>query len=523
MKTINRIIIFLLALGASVSAVAQGPSLSEERQLNLKAFRLMEAYKTFSTLRNNDAEAQFRQLFRDDDVMLYNDLLGLSKEPELNIDNYIALMHSKVRGPLVAVKNVRKKGIADGGDKWLMTVTFDKEMRYNTDCGAILSSTAYYGADYAMEAVIASDKADGRTYIVELRGSIDSAKPRLGDDFMLVQRNDPRDSDVSNNGEKIQFNTFDQAFVTPPYNFKYYDADANMKVEKADPNSQCNVYEFTYHPLRWRLKPHIDLSLGSPYSISDKYSGLNTTMSNMEFGLDIGYVIPSKSNFKVGINLGVGMSTGKIGLDIANLNYNYNAPAAADVDGETYQRYYELSGLHQDVKLQHLFVPLYFDFELRFHSYVSAYLRLGAKAYFDMGSKTDGFSGNSTAYGVYSIYDNLVMTSDINNFGTEALTEAMVEKAEFNSLSFAALGGAGVRVKIVGPLSLEAGVTYQMGITDVMKPKNGNLLASGSIAPGNALVTYTVANGTQARNLANMVGNIKHNSINLNIGLILKF
>lgn len=506
----KRIFITILAAGLILPAAAQGLSLNEEHRLNLDVLRMLETYEATVGLRNNDDAATFSALFPDENLMIYNDLLGISDVPELSVAEYVTRMRRSANSPIITLRNVRKNGIEDAGDKWIVSLLFDKEVRYTNRCGAILSSRGYYGTDYNMEVRISRDKNTGVCTIESLTGNINSNQPPLGEDFVILEYRDPRDRKVTNNGEPIVFNTFDQAFLASPYNLKFYDDDANMKVNNPDP--ACNKLNLSYHPLRWRLKAHYDLSLGDYYNLGELPSGMNATSSGSEFGLDFGYIFPSKGKFKVGLFFGVGMASSNLTLTQSNGSFkSYDT----DIDGDNYTRVSEVSNVEEKYKLQNLLVPLYFDFEYRFHSYVSAFFRLGAKAYVNMGSKSDGISGSIATYGVYSQYGDLVITEDyMNGFGTHDLSGIpFSSEATFPTASMDAFAGLGVRSKIYGPLSVEVGVNYQFGLTDAM---NVNWDTSGNFVGVHGDNLHLV-------DLSSQLAQMKRSGLRLNIGLILKF
>lgn len=512
-------------ISASVtSGYGQNIPLEQERNFLMKAIDLLEAYEYSSTLRSNDDAYTFRNLFENDNAVIYNDLLGISDAENLALNDYIALMRGNAVSPAVKLKNVRKKSLTDDGKNLVLLLTFDKEMRYNNKCGAILSSSAYYdNKDYAMEMEIKMDKATGRAYIESISGSVDSKKTRLGRDFAILEKNDRRDEEIENNGIRLNFNVFDQAFIPIPYNLHYPDEDANMKIVST--GEDCNKLRATYHPLRWIVKPRVNIPLGKGFSYNESSPLLDSKNSNIEFGVDFGYAIPMKSKFRVNVFTGIGFSTGKINLDVASLDYNYAAPASADEDGDTYIRYYCMSNLHQDISLSHLVVPIYADLEYRFHKRISAFLQIGVKGYFNIGSKVNNFTGSMFAYGVYPQYGNLMIdASYLNDFGESHIDETNHSDLTFPGASFDGLAGLGVRANIYGPISIEAGLNYQIGFTNIITATSApGFLESGNITESQAIATYTVAGGTKIKNLMDYIGNIRRGSLRLNVGLIFKF
>ena len=517
--------IILTALGLTfVSAASQAQTLTraQKHTFNVEALRMLDSYEDYGGMHTEAESADFRALFPPEGINVYNDLLGLSVADSLSVDDYVSLLEQKSRNALVRLKNIRKKKFWEDSRSWFLGLTFDKGIMYTTLCGAIIDASNYYGGDYTYEAVVAMDKETNDIYIVSLKGAPASQRRRLPSDFTFVEFNSPLDSAVTVDGERLRF-SHGQALVPRDAEFVYFDDDANLKVRK-EGDDACAHYAFSFKPMRWRVKAHADISLGSPYSISDG-DGINTSVSATDFGVDVGYIFPSKSKFKIGVFAGLGYSTGKLDLSLDKLDYNYDAPASADMDGDTYRRYYELSDMKQDVSLNFLSLPVYAHFEYRFSRRISAFVDLGVKAYFNAGSKANPFTGKSYSYGIYPQYDDLrIDDSWLNGFGESAFASDSSDDIDIKGFSADVLAGAGVEIKVFGPLSVDLGVSYQLGVTDVLgSASQSGALAGGAITEGMAPVTYQVAGGTQVKNLATYLGSVKRQSLKLNVGLVFKF
>lgn len=520
----KKTIILTLLVWVSMCGVVMGESLTNAQRhaFNVEALRMLENYEEYSGLRDDVEKSYFRSLFPEQGIYLYNDLLGLSDADSIQIDRYIDLMGEKARNTLVKIKNIRKSGFREDKNNWLMMLTFEKEILMTTSCGAIIDAAAYYGGDYIYEAVVAMDKVSNDMFIISLKAKPAAPKRHLPTDFTFVELVSPLDSAVTSGGKRLKF-SHGQALVARDAEFSYSDDDANMKVHNVG-DAECSHYTFSFHPMRWRVKAHADISLGKPYSLG-KADLIDSSVSATDLGVDVGYMFPSKSKFKIGVFAGIGYSTGAIDLNVGKLEYNYEAPSSADIDGDTYRRYYELSGLGQKMNLNFFSVPVYADFEYRFSRRIAAYVNLGVKAYFNAGSKVSEMSGESYSYGVYPQYDNLVISdSDYNGFGASEITASSLEGVDIKGFSLDLLAGLGAEVKIVGPLSVYLGVSYQLGVTDVMTPPSDiGTMVSGDITESQAPVTYQVANGTSVKSLTDYLGSIKRNSLKLNAGLVYKF
>ena len=523
MNSIIKTLLALMLPALAVTASAVQPNNSQKRRANLNALRLIEEYESYSALNNEEAEENLRYIFHNDSAMIYNDLPGLSADELLTVDRYINLLKG-ARGTLVTVSNIMPESIEDGGSVWLLTVKFDKAVEYNTPCHAIISSSDYYGGkNYNMTAVVEVDKDTYESHLRSLTGKIDSDRERLAPGFAVAVKNDSRDTEVTNNGTPIKFNQFDQAFISQPYLLEFADDDVNMKViEEID--GDCRTLSFEYHPTRWRVRPYADISMGGLFKV-DAPDGINSSSSGMSLGVDLGYVIPSRGKVKVGIFTGFGMSTGKVDLDAASINYFYEAGPAADMDADSYIRHYELSDVKQSIKMSHFTIPLYADIELRASRRFSVYAQAGIKAYFNAGSKIDKYTGSVYSYGVYPQYDNLRLDDAwLNGFGDGELSVDQIhDDGLFKGFSADLLLGLGVRVKIYGPLSLDLGLSYMNPLIDRIDSKGLSSLPSGSVAESDAPVTYTVAGGTISSNPLSNYCDIKSNPLRIKAGLTFRF
>ncbi len=524
MNSIIKSLIAIVLLAPTVTATASQPDNTQQRRTNLSALRLIEAYGSYSTMRNDEAVENFLYIFNNDSARIYNDLPGLSAEDAIGILDYVTLLQG-VKGARVTVKNITAGPITDGGDSWLQTVTFDKTIQYNTPCGAIIASDDYYdGNDYRMTAIVEVDKHTYESHLRSIDGKMDSKRPRLEPGFAIALKNDPRDLEVTNHGQRLTFNKFDQAFISQPYNLVFADDDVNMKIIETG-NEDCRQVSFEYHPTRWRVRPYADIAMGGAFKI-DAPDAMNTSNSGMSFGVDFGYIIPSRGKVKIGLFTGLGMSTGKIDLDVTSLNYNYNAGSNADMDGDTYIRHYELNDVKESIKMSHFNVPFYVDVDYRASKRVSVYAQAGIKTYFNAGSKIDKFSGSIYSYGIYPQYQDLLIDASwLNEFGNSTLSaDNIVSENPFKGFSADIILGIGARVKLVGPLSLDLGINYMSPVIDRMESAgSATQLPSGNTSESQAPVTYTVAGGQVISNTLSSYCKIKSNPLKLKVGLTFKF
>lgn len=518
MTTLRKTIL-TLALTALGAAGAWG-ALTPVQNLNLKTLELLRNYESYSMLNDEEAREYFPKLFADSEALIYNDLLGLSAATELTVEDYVKASERGLMSMDVVLKNIRKSNLRSDGDRMLVDITFDKQVQLINNCGLILDG--YYGKDYPYSATVAYDPSTDKAVFESLSVDDRNYQPHPGTDITYVEGDSTQLTQVRADGSPLRFSRR-QAIVRRDADFYCPDEDANMRVKRVGDN-ECYHYEISFHPRRWRVMPHYDLSLGKPFSAELFGNKIHTLMSATEFGVDLAYMFPSKSRFKVGVGVGVGYSAGKIDYSADKLEYYYDAAPDADMDGDSYERHYTVDGLRQKAKLNYFTVPVYVDLEYRLMRRVALFLDLGAKAYINAGSKISDTQGEATAYGVYPEYDNLVIDDPaMNAFGTVNLNSVPSGDNPIESFTASAFANVGVRVKITGPLSAQVAVGYEMGLIKNVKSQVDRELPSGYTTEADAPVTYTVDGGTAVRNLSSFTEGIKRQGLKFSIGLIYSF
>ena len=273
---------------------------------------------------------------------------------------------------------------------------------------------------------------------------------------------------------------------------------------------------------KYSIKAYTNIGLGNAYTVSSAVNGVALDKSSdTSFGVDFRYRFWQKNNLSCGINAGLGYAVGNQTVKIDNLKFNYAAGADADMDGDTYLRYTELSKARQKVSLGELAIPMYVDFNWQFSQRVSLYANTGLTFRFSTMARANDVTGSCNIYGIYPKYDNLKMDDEwLNDFGDHSLSGASVEKPQQNSLTMGVMGGAGLRIWIYGQLLFECGLNYHYGFMNRLKSGN---FADGSVTADNALVTYTVANGRTVKSFSSAFNKNKLSILSLNLGLILSF
>lgn len=273
---------------------------------------------------------------------------------------------------------------------------------------------------------------------------------------------------------------------------------------------------------KFSIKANANVSLGNAYSASSDINGVDIDKSgSTEFGLDFRYRFWKQANFSLGLNAGVGYATGSQTIIADELNFTYTAGPEADIDGESYQRYTELSRISQKISLGELVVPVYLDFNWQFSKRVSLYANAGLSFRISTSASVKETNGDSYVYGIYPKYHNLKIDDEwMNDFGHGLLSDVITDNPKQNSFTMSVKGGAGLRLWIAGPLSLECGVNYNYGF---MNRLEGDKISTGNITEDMAPMTYNVSEGRKIKSLSGAFGINRLSALSLNIGVIVNF
>lgn len=528
-KNIINTIILSLALSSSQTIYAQQNNISMQRRVVDEAISTIEDYETYATISDDEIRYSFVDLFVSGEAPVYNDLLGLSNQSTLTAREYSQLLGEGPRNKNAVISNLKKERAWYDNGTWRVLFSFEKTLAYSDKCGVYFSSEEFYHQMYHLEATLVYDEQSRRCKIEEIKGSVDSSN-KLSETYFVFQSEDERDARLSYNGTRLSFNSHGQTFLPGSMNkklFKYVDADAKVTPVVDD----CNKVSMKYRPRKTRLKFHYDFGLGDAYKLDGADNALKVDKnSSNNFGVDLGYVFPSKGIVKTGLFLGVGLSQSQIDLNYANADYTYTT--TADVDGDSYTRHYQNLSMKQSIKMTDLTIPLYAEFNFQFSKIVHLFVDLGAKFNMNMGHKVDATEGNAYIYGIYPQYANLRMDEHwgYNGFGDRTFSSSSLDNADLvdvSSFTVDAFAGIGLRVNIPQtPLAIDIGVNYQMGLMDVVKANSAPVTLSGTPDATHALV-YNTISGTDSkehvRNLTESLSSIKRQRLMFSAGITLKF
>ena len=523
--------VFIIAIIAT-AAFAQSPTPEQTYKMNADALKMVLDYKAQA---NMNKPRRFVRLFANEDMQIYNDLLGLSTQKTLSVKNYRTLMEKEALYPTIKVQNFRKNKIYKENGLWMMDITFEKELSYTDKCGVLFSTEEYYGEYHTINMSLVWDENLQTCTIAKLSGKNNSTVKALTDYKVIVASDDAKDQkrerNVRVNGRHLKFNSFSQCIIPANAEIAYV-GDDDMKFELVQNETGCEVYSIAYNPMSMRLKPHYNIGV-VPFGKSANGLSLSKSIHH-EFGLDLGYMIPTNGLFQMGFYAGVGFASSSVVLGMDTIHYHYQAGSEADIDGDSYTRHYTIERASQKLSMKDLTIPIYLDFNFHLHKIVSLYLDLGIKNYINLSANLSDLTGTYSSWGVYPQYSDLVLdhTTGLTQFaasGTALPAQTTSSTMDINGYSMDLLSALGVRVKLKDkqffPLYFDFSIGYQHSL--LAPYKNANALTvsdiQGNVSAQEAFSTYTVESGESLLPLSAFVSDLKRKMVTLNFGITYKF
>lgn len=274
---------------------------------------------------------------------------------------------------------------------------------------------------------------------------------------------------------------------------------------------------------RFAVKAYGDIGMGKAMSLSSTFPDMTSKSSSNAFGVDFGYTFWQKEANSLEVNLGLGYRMASSKFNVSDFSFNYAAPASADEDGDSYQRYTTISDMKQKISIGYFNIPVYLQYQYRATKWLGVHADLGFGFGFKCSGKVKSVTGRADTYGVYPQYDNLIIKADyLNDFGTTQLADVPKGEAGVKGFNASLITGVGCEFYVGGPVSIDLGVRYNAGLTKVYDSKY-DISSKSSVNAENAPLTYEVARGQQVEALSDYVAKSHLNPFSLHIGVNVRF
>ena len=278
-------------------------------------------------------------------------------------------------------------------------------------------------------------------------------------------------------------------------------------------------------PTQFALKAYDNIGLGKVMSTDDAEVGTLSSSNYNAFGLDFGWTFWRKREHSLEANIGLGYYIAGGKFRIPDMTYHYAAPAAADEDGNPYERYMEIKDMSQTTSLGYFNIPIYLEYQYRPLRWLGLHAEAGVGLGFRVHDATSTKYGKVYSYGIFPEYDDLLIDQDyLDFFGDRNIQGSYNSKASMNSFSASIMCGAGFEFYAYEPVSFELGIRYNVGLTNCFNGKlRGNIGVNGQTTAEEAPITYTVKDGFEVKSLADYTTKSKLSPLSLHLGINVRF
>lgn len=477
MVNAKKILIFIWVL-MPCFAIAQTMSNKEQRHINMKLLNLIEQYELTASLYDDGAKYAFMQLFSDDNVLIYSDILDYKAGNQINVAEYIKMLGSK-ENVSIHMMNVSRSDYVREGNNWATTITFDKSIVYNDANGVLFSSPEYYKADYSLSMHCIYDKDYDRCFITAINGTINSTNAHLPETFVVINHTNDKLEKLRINGHSLEFNSFDQALATKDMILVPWNEDIRLKTDVIAHTDNYDYVDLNFKTAHLRTKLRFAYALGSVFKVRSSTALNKDKSSGLEIGADLGYNIPIGRTASMGLYLGAAYSSSRINFSMNDIKYSYRT---TDASGKSYLRHYELDNITEGITYTDLAIPIYLNFDHKLVNKLFLSWNIGAKIYLNGNIKITPYH---IAGQVYGDYNGEIVSSRLSDAlgSIERDYTAFLYPNDYNRnmLDFSLLGGLSLSYDIFkDSMYVFMKYNYEYGLTDVHTSNNNALFDEAS-------------------------------------------
>ena len=439
----------LLFFLASDLLFGQSVATRDAGRFNIALLGVLDEYERTCSFAEKNDQRDFLKLFTEEnEPCIYNDLLGTNLFQKMVSPRDYSGMVKDDGSVLIrsSISDVRKEGeITYSGGKLHRRISFTKNVMIidgsiytEGEGGVLFDSSQAYGSnpDFRLYMDFSYDPQSGDCKI----DGIQTAKAKPASPFdesrftVVVKSTDKYDQDLSSRGEKLSFNDFGQS-VAYLNDIDIDNGDIKLKSTERAQGDRYNVLLVDFKPIRFRGKVYGNLSLGNAFIVESSYSGMESSSSAMNFGVDLGFEKSLSKKFRLGVYSGVGLSLGKVNLAASNIKYSlkYVVP----------NREYSFSA-KESLSITDILVPVYLESEIDLTSRLVLDIDLGARFYLNRETalnpyEIEGVVGNVSVNTSYSAFrypaDYTRKEYDLAVFGNLELDCAIIKNALYAYLS----------------------------------------------------------------------------------------
>lgn len=396
------IISFIVSLLLPVVVMAQTLTNSQRRHVNSKVLTLVEDYERYATLYDEDAQWYFEELFKNGNSKVLCDMIGSEKYLEtVSVKEYTSLLMKYSMNTTITIKDVRKGRMEYIDNKWIIPVTFKKNLSYIDKDGYFFSVRGYHSNDFLVTMTISYNPENDKCQIESLDAVLHSDRKFPEGRFLIVNENKSQDKkylryfpDLAISGKEVHFNEYGQA-ILPSGVPTTKDPDVVVLTDTLNKGFNYDVVDFRFKARNLRLKLRYGIAPMGMYTLENPCPEVSSKSMGHEIGVDAGLCFPLGRSTKLGVYLGAALSMSNLELTLETpISYTY---AWTEFD-PTHKLFvnrlmdYKVNGASESVRYKDLAIPLYVEFEHKLGRSVMLSWNVGIKGYVSMTADADPFS-----------------------------------------------------------------------------------------------------------------------------------
>lgn len=339
MKRLFISLVLLLGIFAIRTAAQEFPE-TEIRKMNLLLVENIEKLEGLSSVSGALQAEEYMSMFRDRNVHVYNDLMGVSADKYIPLTEYVQALR-KMSDVQVSFSNVTKSKPFVSAGSLCTLVSFDKTISYRDSRNVLYSSDDMYGAPYRVEVLFAYDDFDGTCYIESVSCVMPESARQYSSGHLVYRPEDGMEDvrfrlpeveqrkgfyDVDETGY-LKYNKVGQAFLPEGAADEdwYYMQDAP---EGWDPDVFINAsatkdgfLNLDRKYKRFRVKAYNSVAPVGVYKVDGDFD--NSYSMSDELGVEFRYMPNLGRRLNLGVYGALGVSYSYLGLSLRELNYDY--------------------------------------------------------------------------------------------------------------------------------------------------------------------------------------------------------
>lgn len=447
------VVILMLTILTVVSLNAQTLSNAQRREMNAQLLELIDKYDTYSTFSESYMQYGFVKLFESKESLVYCDFMSSSDfGKQITADDYTAYATEELSTLYPpSARSIKKGNYLYKDGKWHVSLTLERTISYIDKLGV------YFNGDYELTLNCVYLSAEDMFLISSITGVDKSKYLYPASHFYVVNKTQPADEFVSQDGKALSYNDFKQA-IAPSNDFAFNDGDVVLKTKTVGTTPRYSLLEFAYVPKKSRLSIHADYAPMSAYKIQSTTDFIQSKSSALEIGLDYGYMWKLSPKVRMGLGIGVALSNSNIYLEADDISYtlvlsDYGGP---DNTYRYYDRRYDLSKVSEGMKFMDVTMPFYASLEASLGRSVNFVLDAGVKIYLNAKTTIEPYTIEGSVTNEYYPTTTPPYTTGLNLMPGYLSPTSYLRKVY--DLTYFVKGGIDIRISKMNYITIRVGV-----------------------------------------------------------------